>query len=118
MNFNLTELQIVLLVAGLLLAAIVLVLAVHIIYRGLPAGSAKTSLQKIIYELDRAADNMENQQKRAAAIQAVSDMLGWRRIIIPKVLIGWLIDAEVAVVRKIQQATDTPDLHKEGNTNV
>lgn len=118
MNFNLTELQIALLAAGASLAAVVLVLIVHIVYRGLPAGRAKDALQKIIYEIDRSADNMENQQKRAAAIQAVSDMLGWRRIIVPKVLIGWLIDAEVAVVRKIQQATDTPDLHKEGNTNV
>lgn len=113
MNFNLTELQTVLLAAGVLLAAVLLVLVAHIVYRGLPAGRAKDALQKIIFELDRAADNMENQQKRAAAIQAVSDMLGWRRIIVPKVLIGWLIDAEVAAVRKIQALTDTPNLHQE-----
>lgn len=108
-----SEMQIALLAAGTILAALVLVLAVHIVYRGLPPGKAKDGLQKIIYELDRHADDMENHEKRAAAIQAVMDILGWRRIIVPKVLIGWLIDAEVAAIRKIQQATDTPDLHKE-----
>ncbi|WP_371378960.1 hypothetical protein [Sporomusa aerivorans] len=108
-----SELQIVLCAAGTILAALVLVLIVHVVYRGLPAGKAKESLKKIIYELDRHADDMENREKRAAAIQAVMDLLGWRRIVVPKVLVGWLIDAEVAAIRKIQQVTDTPDLHKE-----
>ena len=109
-----TEMQIATAAAGTILAALVLVLIVHVVYRGLPAGRAKDALQKIIYELDRHADEMENHEKRAAAIQAVMDILGWRQIIVPKVLVGWLIDAEVAAIRKIQQATDTPDLHREG----
>ncbi|WP_425057603.1 hypothetical protein SCACP_21190 [Sporomusa carbonis] len=110
-----SELQIFIWAAGALLAALVLALVVHIVYRGLPAGKAKDGLQTIIYEMDRHADDMENHEKRAAAIQAVMDILGWRRIIVPKVLVGWLIDAEVATIRKIQQATDTPDLHKGEN---
>ena len=108
------ETQIAAAAAGIILAALVLVLIVHVVYRGLPTGTAKDGLQKIIYELDRHADEMENDEKRAAAIQSVMDILGWRRIIVPKVLVGWLIDAEVAAIRKIQQATDTPDLHREG----
>jgi Co/Zn/Cd efflux system component len=109
-----TEFQIATAAVGVILAALVLVLVVHIVYRGLPPGKAKEGLQKIIYELDRHADDMENHEKRAAAIQAVMDLLGWRRIIVPKVLVGWLIDTEVAAIRKIQQATDTPNLHQDG----
>ena len=108
-----TEMQIAVAAAGTILAALILVLVLHIVYRGLTTGKAKDALQKIIYELDRYADDMENQQKRAMAIQAVMDLLGWRRIIVPKVLVGWLIDAEVAAIRKIQAATDTPNLHQE-----
>jgi hypothetical protein len=108
---NLTELQITYLAAGVVLAVLFLVAVLHLLYRGLPTSKAKTAVQKIIYELDRHADQMQNREKRAAAIQAVMDILGWRRIIVPKVLIGWLIDAEVAFIRKVQAATDTPNLH-------
>jgi hypothetical protein len=113
----LTELQIAYLAAGALLAVLLLVLVVHLLYRGLPVGGAKIALQKIIYELDRHADQMQNREKRAAAVQAVMDILGWRRIMIPKVLVGWLIDAEVAFIRKVQAATNTPDLHQEDENN-
>lgn len=109
---NLSEYEIALLAAGILLAALVVVLVAHIVYRGLPAGKAKDALQKIIYELDRHADDMENHEKRATAIQAVMDLLGWRRIVVPKVLVGWLIDGEVAFIRRVQAVTDTPNLHE------
>jgi len=108
-----TEIQIALLTAGIVLAVFLLLLAVHILYRGLPDGKAKETLQKIIFEIDKHADQMENKEKRATAIQAVMDLLGWRRIVVPKILIGWLIDTEVAVIRKIQQATNTPNLNLE-----
>ncbi len=108
-----TDLQMIYLAVGVILAVLFLVITVHIIYRGIPAGKAKERLQKIIYELDRPADQMQNSAKRAAAVQAVMDLLGWRKIIVPKVLIGWIIDAEVAFIRKVQAATKTPDLHRE-----
>lgn len=111
------ELQMAYLAAGAMLAAFVLVLAIHVLYNGLPAGKTKLAVQKIIYELDRHADQMENKEKRATAVQAVMDLLGWRRIIVPKVLVGWLIDLEVAVIRKAQTATDTPNLHDGGEEN-
>lgn len=38
-------------------------------------------------------------------IQQINDVLGWRKFIIPGALIGWVIDAEVAAVRRIQQVT-------------
>ena len=110
-----TEIQIVIAAAGAILAALVFVLVVHVVYRGLPPGKAKTALDKIIYKLDRHADQMENSAKRAAAVQAVMDILGWKKIVVPKVLVGWVIDAEVTFIRKVQAATKTPDLHQAGD---
>lgn len=73
---------------------------------------AKQLSQQIIYELDRFADNMSNGKKRRMVIQEINEVLGWRRILVPAALIGWIIDAEVAAIRKMQSATNTPDLHQ------
>ena len=108
-----TELQVVLYAAGVILAANLLAMALFVVFAKLPNGRLKAAIQKIIFELDRAADNMENAEKRRSAIQQLSDVLGWRRIPLPAALIGWAIDAEVAAIRKMQQATDCPDLHQE-----
>ena len=54
---------------------------------------------------------MENSEKRRLAIGQINDILGWRKILIPTALIGWIIDAEVAAIRKMQKSTDTPNLH-------
>jgi hypothetical protein len=110
---EITESQIFIGTAGGVLAVNLLAYGLHVVRKGLPEGKAKDALQKVVYELDRAADNMSNPEKRRAAIQQISDVLGWRRILVPTALIGWIIDAEVAAIRKMQAATDTPDLHKE-----
>jgi hypothetical protein len=47
-----------------------------------------------------------------AAIQQINDVLGWRRVLVPAALIGWIIDAEVAAIRKMQAAADLPGLHQ------
>lgn len=112
-----TELQIVLYAAGVILAANLLAMALFVLFAKLPNGSLKVSVQKIIFELDRFADQMENADKRRSAIQQINDVLGWRRILVPAALIGWVIDAEVAAIRKMQQATDCPDLHIEGGND-
>jgi len=113
-----TELQIVMYAAGVILAANLLAMALFVLFAKLPNGKLKSSIQKIIFELDRAADNMENAEKRRSAIQQLSDVLGWRRIPLPAALIGWAIDAEVAAIRQMQQATDCPNLHEEGDERI
>lgn len=113
-----TELQILLCAAGVILAANFVAMVLFVLFAKLPDGSLKTSIQKIISELDRAADDMENADKRRSAIQQLNDVLGWRRILVPAALIGWIIDAEVAAIRRMQRVTDCPDLHKEEETNV
>lgn len=112
-----SELQIFLWAAGVLLMANLLAMVLFVLFAKLPNGSLKVSVQKIIFELDRFADHMENAEKRRSAIQQINDVLGWRRVLVPAVLIGWVIDAEVAAIRKMQQATDCPNLHEEGHSS-
>lgn len=108
-----SELQIFLAAVGAILAANVLAMLLFVLFARLPAGNFRGRIQGIIFELDRFADSMENTQKRTTAIQDVNAILGWRRILIPGVLIGWIIDAEVAAIRRMQRVTGCPDLHKE-----
>lgn len=107
------EYQIALCAAGAILAANVLAIGLFVIYAKLPESKTKEAIQNIIFELDRFADDMENADKRRVAIQQINEVLGWRRLIIPSALIGWIIDTEVAAIHKMQNATNTPNLHEE-----
>ena len=107
------EYQIALCAAGVILAANLLAMGLFVMYARLPESRLKESIKDIIFELDRFADSMENAEKRRTAIQQINDVLGWRKIIIPSALIGWIIDTEVAAIRKMQKATNTPNLHEE-----
>lgn len=108
-----TEWQIVLLAAGVLLAANFLAILLFVLFAKLPAGRFKETIQGVIFELDRFADSMSNPEKRRSAVQQINDVLGWRRILVPAALIGWVIDMEVSAIRKMQAATNTSDLHVE-----
>lgn len=105
------ELQVALLTVGILLAVNFLAVMLHFLYRSLTNGPLRDAIRSVIYELDKFADNMENSQKRSMAIQEINSLLGWRRILVPAALVGWVIDIEVAAIRKMQKATNTPDLH-------
>jgi hypothetical protein len=61
-------------------------------------------LQCLVY-FDRFADEMESSQYQAFAAAQVSRLLGWRRIFVPTVVIGWLIALQVALIWKIQRDT-------------
>jgi hypothetical protein len=111
------EYQIALYAAGVILAANLLSMTLFVLFAKLKNGRLKDSIRSIIFEIDRFADNMENIEKRRSAIQQINDVLGWRKFIIPGALIGWVIDAEVAVIRKMQATTNTPNLHGEDKIN-
>lgn len=64
------------------------------LYKALSDSSLRETLGNIIYQLDKFADEIEKAEKRRSAIQQI-------------------IDAEVAAIRKMQAATDTPNLHVE-----
>ncbi|SEP04201.1 hypothetical protein [Propionispora vibrioides] len=109
-----SEWQMVLLAAGILLAANLLVMGLFVLFAKLPDGRLSQVIRGIIYWLDEFADDMTNKEKKQDAIRQFTEVLGWRRILVPAALIGWVIDAEVAAIRKMQAATNTPDLHVEG----
>lgn len=106
-----SEFQIFIWAGGAILAANVLAMILFVLFSKLPDSKLKENIRSIIFELDKFADNMENSEKRRLAIQQINDILGWRKILIPTALIGWIIDAEVAAIRKMQKSTDTPNLH-------
>lgn len=107
-----SEMQIFVWLGGALLAANVLAMVLFVLFSKLPDSRLKESIRSIIFELDKFADSMENAEKRRIAIQQINDILGWRKILVPSALIGWIIDAEVAAIRKMQNSTDTPNLHE------
>lgn len=108
------EYQIALGAAGVILAANLLAVVLHFMYKALSDSPLRKAIRNIIFQLDKFADEMENAEKRRSAIQQINDVLGWRRILVPAALIGWVIDAEVAAIRKMQKVSDTPNLHEEG----
>ncbi|MDF2634000.1 MAG: N-acetylmuramoyl-L-alanine amidase family 2 [Pelosinus sp.] len=87
---------------GTLLAVNVLAMALFVLFAKLPESRLKEMIQNIILELDTFADEMGNKEKRDRAIQQINEILGWRKFVIPSALIGWIIDMEVAAIRKMQ----------------
>lgn len=104
-----SEVQIFLWAIGALVSANLLVMTLFVLYTKLSESVLKEAIRNIIFELDKFADEMENSEKRNVAIQQISQILGWKKIAIPTALIGWIIDTEVATIRKIQQATNVQD---------
>ena len=107
------EVQIIIWLAGLLIAANIAAMSLFVLYAKLPNGKLQGIIHNIIYRLDELADKLENEEKKAVAIQQINALLGWRNVIVPQKVIGWIIDSEVAAIREMQKATNTntPNLH-------
>ena len=73
--------------------------------------TVKDALTQLLYMLDEQCDNMEIPAKRAQAIIAIQQLLGWRRLFLPTIVVGFVLDLIVKIVRK----TGVPDLHTEAN---
>ena len=73
----------------------------------------KDALTQLLYLLDEQCDNMEIPAKRAQAIIAIQQLLGWRRLFLPTVVVGFVLDLVVKIMRK----TGIPDLHQEAKQN-
>lgn len=70
--------------------------------------AVKEHLTQLLYLLDEQCDNMEIPAKRAQAILAIQQLLGWRRLFLPTVVVGFTLDLIIKIIRK----TGLPDLHK------
>ncbi|MBP2661120.1 MAG: N-acetylmuramoyl-L-alanine amidase family 2 [Firmicutes bacterium] len=102
-----SELQLFFWVLGSLLVANVSMMAFFVLFAKLSESKLKGVIRRIILELDAFADKMENSEKRHRAIQQINETLGWKKFVIPSVLIGWVTDMEVAAIRKMQQSIDS-----------
>jgi len=69
--------------------------------------TVKDALTQLLYLLDEQCDNLEIPAKRAQVIMAIQQLLGWRRLFLPTVVVGFVLDLIVKIVRK----TGVPDLH-------
>lgn len=88
----------------ILLVANLLAMLSFVVVAKLPEGKLKQAIRVVILELDTFADCMENNEKREIAIRHINEILGWRQIFVPGVLIGWVIDAEVAAIRAMEES--------------
>ena len=94
---------------GVLVAALLFVWVLSIIYRNRKDEAVNNWLYHILYAVDSGCDDLELPGKKRQAVQAVMDVLGWRRVVVPPVLVDWGLSMLVWLVRK----TGVPDLHKE-----
>lgn len=62
----------------------------------------KSFVRTLIYDIDKFGDNMSDKQKRQEAINSVKELFSWRGIKVPTFIVGWIIDMEVAAIRKLQ----------------
>lgn len=95
-------------VAGMLLAAGIAVLLII----KLTSRRFRRSVRTIIFELDTLANRMGNERKRRIAIHSIKEGLGWHRVLVPALVLGWIIDSEVAAVRRRKRATNVPGLYQ------
>ena len=71
--------------------------------------AVRDALTQLLYHIDEQCDNMEIPAKRAQAIIAIQQLLGWRRLFLPTVVVGFVLDMIVKIIRR----TGLPDLHRE-----
>ena len=70
-------------------------------------------MERFICSLDEFADNMTNADKRAAAVDKLQSLLSYRVIRLPRFVLGWIIDMQVAEIRRLQAESEKDtDLHK------
>ena len=70
--------------------------------------TVKETLTQLLFLLDEQCDNMEIPAKRAQVIMGVQQLLGWRRLFLPAIVVGFVLDLIVRIIRK----TGVPDLHR------
>lgn len=94
---------VLLIVAGALLVLYCVKWLIFKIYCKTTNETIQETVTKVIYELDELADHMSNKEKKKKAIESVRSLFIWRAIPIPPVIIGVIIDLEVAAIRKLQK---------------
>lgn len=95
-------------VASAIAGALLLVWALVQVFNRASNPEVKKHLEALFLLLDTWADNMAIAQKRYEVVAALQALLGWRRIFLPQVIVGLIVDLGVYLIRKV----GVPDLHK------
>ena len=104
---------IIALVAVLYALAFVAKKVVFLIYNRASNEVVVDIMKRFIYNLDEFADNMTNADKRNVAIEKLQGLLSYKLIRRPKFVLGWIIDMQVAEIRRLQaESAKDADLHK------
>ena len=104
---------IIALVAVLYALAFVAKKVVFLIYNRASNEVVVDIMKRFIYNLDEFADNMTNADKRNVAIEKLQGLLSYKLIRLPKFVLGWIIDMQVAEIRRLQaESAKDADLHK------
>ena len=93
---------------GIIAGAFLLILLIVQVRDRISNPSVKEHLTQLLFLLDEQCDNMEIPAKRAQVIMGVQQLLGWRRLFLPAIVVGFVLDFIVKIIRK----TGVPDLHR------
>jgi len=99
--------QIFLWLAGALLSLNLLAMALFVLFARLLESRLKERIRSSILQMDKFTDKMDNREKRNRVLQQTREILGWGQCMIPSELIGWVIDMEVAAIRRMQEAINS-----------
>lgn len=113
-DFSKTEIiTIVAILAILYLLAFIAKKVAFVVYNRSKNEVIVSIMERFICSLDEFADNMTNTDKRNAAIDKLQGLLSYRVIRIPRFVLGWVIDMQVAEIRRLQAESEKDtDLHK------
>lgn len=99
--------------SGVIAGAFLLIWAIVQVRDRISNPTVKDALTQLLFLLDEQCDNMEIPAKRAQAIIAIQSLLGWRRLFLPTIVVGVVLDMIVKIIRR----TGLPDLHQEAKQN-
>lgn len=95
---------------GALLAGTALLWLSITLYNNVTNERVRGWLYELLYSVDEWADDIEGKRaKREEVISGIQSLLGWRRIFLPRVVVGFAVDLATKLIRKL----NCPDLHKE-----
>lgn len=82
---------------------IALVFWLHDVLRSRAHSKLKTAVEKAVRAVEQFCATLENAEKKRQAVLRVEALLGWYRWVIPSLVVDTAIEAEIYVIRQIQQ---------------